>query len=445
MEKTYDIVIIGAGIIGSALAYELSKYDLNVILLEKENDIAMHTTKANSGIIHGGYDPKPNTLMAKLNVEGNKLIKEFAKKTNVNFKLNGSLVVGNTTKDIEMINSLYQRGLDNKVEGLELIKNKDEIHKIEPNLNDDINYGLICKSAGIISPWELALSLSYNAVSNGVKFINNANIKSIKKDKDIFVISYNDKKLFTKFIFNSAGLYADEIYKLVLPKEIKSFEITPCKGEYYLLDKNQGDIVKHVIFQTPSNLGKGVLVSPTVHGNLIVGPNASYDTNKKDVSVTSDALEYIRNVSMASVKNINFFANNIRNFVRLRSVIKRYDDFLIEESAIVKGFFNFAGIKSPGLSASMAIGKYALSLLSNAKCNLKEKKNYKYYSLPTFFSHLNDKEKEDLIKEDNRYRQVICRCELVTEKEIINSLHAPIKATTIDGVKRRTNAGMGRY
>ena len=158
------------------------------------------------------------------------------------------------------------------------------------------------------------------------------------------MISYNNKKLFTKYIFNSAGLYADGIYKLVLPKEIKQFEIIPRKGEYYLLDKNQGNIVNHIIFQTPTNLGKGVLVSPMVHGNLIVGPNASYDTNKKDVSITSDAVEYIRNVSMRSVKNINFFANNIRNFAGLRSVIKGYDDFLIEESAIVKGFFNFAGI-----------------------------------------------------------------------------------------------------
>ena len=439
-----DLVIIGAGIIGVSLAFELSKYNIKVILVDKENDIAMQTTKANSGIVHGGYDPKPNTLMAKMNVEGNRIIKSLHKKLNFNYKETGALIIGSTDEEKEIINKLYKQGLENKVPGLSLLKNKKEVHQVEPNLNKEISYALYSQTTGIISPWELALALAYTAVSNGVKFINNCKVEKIEKNKDKFILSTTKGEIEAKYIFNAAGLYSDDIYNMVLDNPSDGFKITPIKGEYYLLDKSLGSLVNKVIFQTPSSLGKGVLVSPTVHGNLLVGPNASFDTSKDDVSTTIDGLKYVVNASKKSVDNINFFSTNIRNFSGNRATIKGVDDFILEESKIVPHFYNFAGIKSPGLTSGPAIGKYSISLLKKSGLSLTKKENFIYHKLPTFFSHLNDNEIESLIKKNKKYGNIICRCELVSEGEIVDSILEVIPATTIDGVKRRTNAGMGR-
>ena len=439
-----DLVIIGAGIIGVSLAFELSKYNIKVILVDKENDIAMQTTKANSGIVHGGYDPKPNTLMAKMNVEGNKIIKSLHKKLNFNYKETGALIIGSTDEEKEIINKLYKQGLENKVPGLSLLKNKKEVHQVEPNLNKEISYALLSQTTGIISPWELSLALAYTAVSNGVKFINNCKVEKIEKNKDKFILSTTKGEIEAKYIFNAAGLYSDDIYNMVLDNPSDGFKITPIKGEYYLLDKSLGSLVNKVIFQTPSSLGKGVLVSPTVHGNLLVGPNASFDTSKDDVSTTIDGLKYVVNASKKSVDNINFFTSNIRNFSGNRATIKGVDDFILEESKIVPHFYNFAGIKSPGLTSGPAIGKYSISLLKKSGISLTKKDNFTYHKLPTFFSHLKDDEIESLIKKNKKYGNIICRCELVSEGEIVDSIHEVIPATTIDGVKRRTNAGMGR-
>ena len=439
-----DLVIIGAGIIGVSLAFELSKYNIKVILVDKENDIAMQTTKANSGIVHGGYDPKPNTLMAKMNVEGNRIIKSLHKKLNFNYKETGALIIGSTDEEKEIINKLYKQGLENKVPGLSLLKNKKEVHQVEPNLNKEISYALYSQTTGIISPWELALALAYTAVSNGVKFINNCKVEKIEKNKDKFILSTTKGEIEAKYIFNAAGLYSDDIYNMVLDNPSDGFKITPIKGEYYLLDKSLGSLVNKVIFQTPSSLGKGVLVSPTVHGNLLVGPNASFDTSKDDVSTTIDGLKYVVNASKKSVDNINFFSTNIRNFSGNRATIKGADAFILEECKIVPNFYNFAGIKSPGLTSGPAIGKYSISLLKKSGLSLTKKENFIYHKLPTFFSHLNDNEIESLIKKNKKYGNIICRCELVSEGEIVDSILEVIPATTIDGVKRRTNAGMGR-
>lgn len=439
----YDVVIIGSGITGTSIAYKLAHYKLNVLVLEKENDVADSTTKANSGIIHGGYDPKENTLMAKYNVKGNKVIRQLAKELNVHFKEIGSLVVGKKETDKEKIDTLYNRGLNNKVEGLSIIDSKEELHKLEPNLNPDLDYALLCTTVSIISPWELALALAYTAKVNGVEFKFNADIKDINRINNSYFIRCNNEEIETNYIINCAGLHCDDIYKLALKdKQDKSFKITPIKGEYYLLDKDQGKLVNHVIFQVPSEKGKGVLVSPTVHGNLIVGPDSNECLDKDDTSNTKDGLEYVKNKAKDSVSNINF-SSNIRNFTGVRATIKGYDDFFIKESDILPHFINFAGIKSPGLSSAIAFADDAINMLKE-KIKLVEKTKFKLYPLPTYFKDLSLKEKSNLYKKNKDYGEVICRCETITLAEIKNAIHAPLGATTIDGIKRRTNSGMGR-
>ena len=436
----YDVLIIGAGITGSAIAYELSKYNLSVALVEAANDVATATTKANSGIVHAGYDPKPGTLMAKLNVEGAKMYKELAPKFNVHYENIGSLVVGRK-EDEDKILSLYQRGLDNNVPELSIIRD-EEIFKLEPNLDKDISIALLAKTASVVSPWEMCLAFAENAVNNGVKLYLSFKVTNIVKEEDCFLVESNNNILKTKYVINAAGVYADEIYKMVLKNKNDGFTIVPVKGDYFLLDKEEGKLVNHVIFQTPSALGKGVLVSKTCHGNLIVGPNAITISDKEDVGVEQEALDYIKNCAKLTCDKINY-RNNIRNFSGLRAKIKDYDDFLIGQSN-VSGFINFAGIKSPGLSAAPAFGPYAKEILESLGVSFSLKPDFKITPLPKFFKDMTKEEIDNKIKENNLYGRIICRCETVSEGEIVESLHRPIPCLSIDAVKRRCNAGMGR-
>ena len=437
----YDVLIIGAGIVGSSIAFELSKYDLKVAVVEKENDVSLGTTKANSGIVHAGYDPRPGTIMARLNVLGNKMYEELAPKLNVHYKKIGSLVIGRNDKDKALIEELYRRGIENGVPELSII-DKDEIKKIEPNLNEDITVALLAKSAAVVSPWEMCLALMENAVRNGVKLHLNSEVKEIKKENDCFIIKTDKNTFESQYVINAAGLYSDKINSLVTGRD--DFSIVPIKGEYYLLDKGQGKSVNHVIFQTPNELGKGVLVSQTVHGNLIVGPNASFDLkDKNDVSVTQEALDYIRKASALSCSNINF-RDNIRNFSGVRATISKFDDFIIGESDSVKGFINFAGIKSPGLTCGPAFGIEAREILEKSGLVFTKKDDFILVPLPKFFNEMSKEEIDMKIKENPLYGRIICRCETVSEGQIVDALHRPIVVPSIDAIKRRTNAGMGR-
>lgn len=444
--STYDVVIIGAGVTGTGIARELSKYQLKTLLLDKENDVSRATSKANSGIVHAGYDPLPGTKRAKLNVLGCKRIHDLAKERNYHYRNIGSLVVGSTLEDHKKINELYERGRKNEVPDRKLLKTSSEVHKREPNLAKEIDYALYAPSAGVVYPWELVLARGNTAVKNGVVFSRDNKVIDITKDENgIFHIKTKKEEFLSKTVINAAGLYADEIYKMVLKdKKDDAFDITPVRGEYYLLDKEEGNFVSHVIFQTPTNLGKGVLVSPTADGNLIVGPDANENIEgKDDLGNTNDALAYIRNRSARSVPNVNF-RNNIRNFAGNRATIKGREDFLIEESKIVNGFINFAGIKSPGLTSGPAMGIEAVSILKETGINLEKKKDFSYFRLPGYFSEKSLKEKEDLIEKNPLYGQRICRCETVTEGEILDTFSWPIPPCSIDGIKRRTNAGRGR-
>ncbi|MBP5091479.1 MAG: NAD(P)/FAD-dependent oxidoreductase [Bacilli bacterium] len=438
----YDIAIIGAGVVGSSIAYVLSHYELKVVLLDKENDVSTKTSKANSGIIHAGYDPKPGTKMARLNVMGNALIRELAPKLNIHFTQCGSLVVGSTEEDHRIIDSLYERGLANGVPDMKVIKGREEVHALEPNLAPEIDYALFAGSAGVIAPWELTYALALNAVTNGGKFIGDAEVKGIKKEDGLFRLETSKGIIEAKYVINAAGLNSDEVNNAI-EGETK-FTITPCKGEYYLLDKSQGNLASHVIFQTPTKMGKGVLVSPTCHGNLIVGPDANLNVKyREDVSNSAAGLKFVRDASARSVPSIPFY-ENIRNFAGERATIAEMDDFLIGERNDVPGFINFAGIKSPGLTCGPAFGYEAVEILKGMGVDLIEKKDYKLIPLPKYFKELSKEEQAEMIKNDPNYGQVICRCETITLGEIIAAIHAPIPARSIDGVKRRTNAGMGR-
>lgn len=444
MANSYDFIIIGCGITGSSIAMELSKYKSKILILESSNDVSMGTTKANSGIIHGGYDPKPDTLMARLNVEGSRLTQELAEILNFHYNQVGSLVVGSTEADHKKINELFENGTASKIPGLKLLKTKKEVHDLEPNLNPDFDYALLSNTAAIVAPWEECLAFSQTAVGNGATLELNSKVSSIEKKDDKFIVTASGKKYEGTHVINCAGTHADYIYKLALGKQAdKSFEIVPCKGEYYLLDKNQGNLVSRVIFQTPSALGKGVLVAPTVHKNLIVGPNADYEVSgKDDTSTVQKNIEYVSKSAVKSVPAINF-RENIRNFSGVRATIKDHDDFLIEESKYVENFYNFAGIKSPGLSCGPAFGKELIRIMKD-KFNFEINDSFKYYPLPRYFKELSEEEKMEAISKDNRFGRIVCRCESITEGEIVRAMHSLIPGKTVDGIKRRTNAGMGR-
>ena len=436
---TYDVTIIGCGVIGAATAYMLSRYDLNVAVLEAENDVAVGTSKANSAIVHAGYDPVPGTLMAKLNVEGNRMLSEIARQLNVPISHCGSLVVALTDEDETLIRQLYDRGIANGVPELYLLS-REETLQMEPNVSPKVKGSLYAKTAAVIDPWGLTLAMAEVAVKNGASLFLDKRVISIRKEKDVFVLETGDGTEFrSRFIVNAAGVNSDSVHEMIGQKE---FTVVPTKGEYFLLDKTEGGLVSHVVFQCPNELGKGVLVSPTVHGNLIVGPDANVVTYRDDRSTTSEGMEYVRQVGIRSVPSLSF-RENIRNFAGVRANTD-HDDFCIGESKTVKGFLNLAGIKSPGLTASPAIGKYACELLREMGLGMKEKLSFDNTREVVRFRELSPEEKNEWIRRDPRYGRVICRCETVTEGEIVASLHGVIPARSIAGVKRRCNAGMGR-
>ena len=321
----YDVVIIGAGIIGASIFRELTKFNLKVLILEKENDVSMGTTKANSAIIHAGYDPEPGTLMAKYNVLGNEMFEDLCKELSVPFIRNGSLVLAFDEDDIKIINDLYEKGVKNNVKDLKILT-KEEVLKLEPNINKDIYGALYAPTGGIVGPFECTIALVENGVENGGEIKLNSEVVSITKD-DLFTLELkNNEEIRAKYVINATGVYADKVHNMVCEE---SFKITPIRGEYYILDKDEGKNFKHTIFQCPSKFGKGVLVAPTVHGNLIVGPNAEEIKEKDSLKTTSEALEFISERAEKTTDKVNF-RNSIRNFAGLRAEADK-GDFIIEE------------------------------------------------------------------------------------------------------------------
>lgn len=432
----FDVAIIGCGVIGAATAFALSKYDLSVAVIEKENDVSMGTTRANSAIIHAGYDPEPGTLMARLNVAGSQMTEALCKQLDVPYKKIGSLVLAFNEEQLLTVQKLYERGVQNGVEGMKVLT-ADEVKVMEPQVNGEVLGALYAPSAAVIDPWEFCLAFAETAVKNGVNLMLNHAVRDIKRKDDNFVIFTDGGEIEAKFVINAAGVYCGSIHNMVCPEPMTVY---PNIGEYYLIDKAEASPVNHVLFQCPGQYGKGVLVAPTVHGNLIVGPNAVSVSDYERVNTTTEGLGFIRRAALLSVPSINF-RYSIRNFSGLRAVTDR-NDFIIEQP--IKGFIDLAGIKSPGLSAAPAIAMEAVKLLGQSGLIFTEKKSYTATRRHIRFHALSQEEKMALIRKNPLYGRVICRCETITEGEIMDAIHAPIPPCSVDGVKRRAGTGMGR-
>lgn len=434
----YDVVIIGCGVVGASAAYELARYKLRVAVLEAAADIAAGTTKANSAIIHAGYDPEPGTLMARLNVEGNRLTGEICEKLQVPFKRVGSLVVAFSPEQLPTLRALYDRGCKNGVPGLRLLSG-GEARAMEPGLSEEVCGALLAPSAGIIDPWGFAIAMAETAVRGGVEVRRDCPVTGIEDTGAGFVLHTPQGDVTARFVLNAAGVDADRVHEMLEPND---WETLPSRGEYYLLDKSEHDRVSRVIFQCPGPEGKGVLVAPTIHGNLICGPNAQSVEDRLDLGNTADGMAEVRAKAARSVPGVEW-RQNIRNFAGLRANTTR-SDFIIEESKAYPGFIDLAGIKSPGLSSAPAIAKMAAEMLKADGLVLEPDPDFVDKREHIVFKELSAEEKNELIRRDPRYGRVVCRCETITEGEIVAALHSPIPPRSINGVKRRCNAGMGR-
>lgn len=431
----YDVIVIGCGVVGAAAAYSLAQTTAKVLVLEAENDIAAGTTKANSAILHAGYDPKPGTKMAKLNVEGVRLAKTICEALDVPRIECGSYVIATDQTEEEHLMTLYEQGVANNVQGLKLLSGSEVLNR-EPNLNQKIVKALYASSAAIVSPWEFALAMAECAVKNGVTLQRNSKVIAIDTLTEGFCVHTDKQSYMGRFVINAAGLASEEIHAMVAKP---TFHIKPTRGEYYLLDKAEGTRVHSVIFQCPTKQGKGVLVAPTVHGNCIVGPNAD-DVEGDDCATTSLGQKEVAQLAYRSVPSLDLRAS-IRSFAGVRANTDM-DDFIIEFA--VPGFLDLAGIKSPGLSAAPAIGEEAVRLLKEHGLEVLKRADFHNERKRIRFKDLSAEEKNALIKEEPEYGRVICRCETITEGEIKASLRTPIPPLSVDGVKRRCNAGMGR-
>lgn len=435
---TYDVAVVGAGVVGGLIARELSRFNIKVALLEKCNDVAMGTTKANSAIVHGGFDAQNGTLKAKLNVQGTLMMPEVCEKLSVPFKKNGSVVVAFSEKEMEHVKELYERGIKNGVPELSVI-DQAELRRIEPNISDKAVGALLSESAGIVCPYELTIAAVENAVTNGVEFIRNCEVKAINENADGYVLDTTVGEISAKYIINAAGNFSDELAKMVGDDSI---ELIPRKGEYYVLDKSVGNLAVHTIFQCPNEMGKGILVTPTVDGNLLIGPTALNIEDKEDITTTPEGLKEIVEKALKSVPIVST-RNAITSFAGVRAHPVN-DDFIIGWCDKSANFLNVAGVESPGLSSAPAIAIYVREILSE-KLELTEKENYTdVREEPVRFRHMSDEERAELIKKNPAYGRIVCRCETITEGEIIDAIKAPAGARDIDGVKRRTRAGMGR-
>ena len=435
----YDVLIAGAGVTGAMAARELSRYQLSVCLLEKENDVACGASKANSGIVHGGFDPEPGTLKAKLNTEGIALLYEAAKELHVPCKQNGSMVCAFGADEEPAIDELYERGLTNGIGGMKVLSG-DEARALEPNLSEAITKVLHIPSAGIICPYDLTIAAVGNAMDNGAELKRNFDIAKIEQ-KDGFVVTSTDGETVEgRFFLNCAGNHADEVAELIGDR---FYDIIPRAGEYMLLDKAEGSRVSHTIFQVPSKEGKGILVTPTVDGNLLCGPTAAKVEGPEHNETTSEGLAVVQKLAAKSVPSVNF-RQVITSFTGVRSSEKN-GDFIIEESKKAKGFIHVAAIDSPGLTSCVAVAKYALNILKDCGLALVEKENWNGNREDTHaFRKMNDEEKDAFIKANPSYGKIVCRCETVSEGEIRDAIRRNPQAWDIDGVKRRTRSGMGR-
>jgi glycerol-3-phosphate dehydrogenase len=437
----YDIAVIGAGVIGTAVARELSRYNLSIVMLERDNDVACGTTKANSAIVHAGYDAAADSMKGIMNAKGNAMFGDVCKELDVPFERIGSLVVGFTEEDMETLEGLLENGKKLNIPDIQIIDSK-AVYEREPNLNPGVRGALYAPSAGITEPWEMAIAYAENAVDNGAELKLNFEVKSIEKTGDAFEIKSEKETLKTRIVINCAGVYADQIHDMVAPEP--EFSIHPRRGQYFLLDKTTEGFVNHVIFPCPSKMGKGTLVVPTVDGNILIGPD-SEDLGmdeKEAIETTGDRLAYVREMVSQLTTKVPF-REQITEFSGLRAE-PNGGDFIIDWSKSVEGFYNVAGIKSPGLSSAPAIAERVMEAVIE-KLNPDKKVDFDPIRRPRVkIEHLSDEEMQALIEKDPRYGRIICRCEMISEGEIVDAIHRAAGGTTLNGIKRRVRPGAGR-
>ena len=432
----FDVAVIGAGVVGGAVARELSKYDLKVVILEKCSDVAMGATRANSAIVHAGYDAKEGTLKALLNVRGSEMMEQACSELGVKYKKNGSLVVGFNDEDKAHLEELLVRGNKNGVKGLRVI-DREEILKLEKNIGESVTVALHAPTGAIVCPYELCMAAVGNAMDNGASLRCGFEVTKIEKTEGGYKVWSGDEFVEGKVVINCAGVYSDEVAAMVGDD---SFKVHARRGEYMLLDRECGDLISHTVFRCPSKMGKGILVTPTVDGNILLGPTAEDIDDKTDTKTTQAGLDSIRAKATEQVSGVNL-GKVITSFTGLRSVGST-GDFIINER---DGFINVAGIESPGLTSSPAIGEYVLDMIRGMGVNLTEKANYNPNRRPMhYFKELDVEGKNEVIRNHPEFAHIICRCETVSEGEILEAIRTNPKPSDIDGVKRRTRATMGR-
>lgn len=438
MVTMYDVVIIGSGVSGTASARELSRYEGKICVVEKEEDVCCGTSKANSAIVHAGYDAQEGSLMAKLNVRGNELMEKLSEDLDILFERIGSLVVCLSEEDMPGLKALYDRGIANGVKDLRIL-DREEVHEMEPNLTAEVCAALYAPTAGIVCPFGLNLALAENACENGVEFKFNTEVKGIRRLEYGWELLTDRGNIRTRAVVNAAGVYADYFHNMVSERKI---HITPRRGEYCLLDKTAGEHVKHTIFALPGKYGKGILVSPTVHGNLLLGPTALDIEEREGTNTSTAGLSEVIKKAALNVKDLPF-GQVITSFAGLRAHEDGHE-FIIGEVDGADGFFDCAGVESPGLTSCPAIGELVAEQVSR-KLRLKKKKHFIAKRKGIFHpDSLSLEERNALIRENPAYGTIICRCERITEGEILDAIHRPLGARSVDGVKRRIRAGMGR-
>jgi len=441
MQSQTDILIVGGGVTGTAIARELSRYQLDVVLVEKSPDVCTGTSKSNTALIHAGFNADPNKQKGRLNVRGNELYHErIQHELDVPIEWRGAMVVATDESERPKLEELLAKGQDNGVDGLEILERERLLEK-EPHLTDDAVAALWAPTAGIVNPFELTVGFANNAVENGASIELEAEVTDITKTAGGFTVETARGEIDAETVINAAGLYADEISAMV---GVDDFEITPRRGEYYLYDKQFDVDVQTTIFPVPTEVTKGIVVTPTDEGNVLIGPNAQEIDDKRDKATTREGLDEVLSGAQETVPELTK-DDVIKEFAGLRPAIKETGDFRIQIEEAVPGFINAAGIQSPGLASAPATAELVVDLVEELRGDLEEDPTFDpNYSGPPKVRHMSHEERAALIEEDEAYGQIICRCETVTEGEIRDAINQPVPAKTVNAIKRRVRPGAGR-
>jgi len=439
----YDVIIIGAGIIGVFTARELSRYRLKVLVLDQESDLSEGTTKANSGIIHAGFDCEPGTGKARFNVAGSKMYEQLARELDFPYRQNGALVLAFTEQQEKTLLTLYEKGRRNGVGDLEILT-AEAVRQMESNVSGSVKKAMYAPGSGIVSPYKVCIAAAENAAVNGAYFVFNEKVIQITKcgadGMEGYRIKTDNGEYLARTVVNAAGVYSDEINNLISEKK---YRLVPRKGEYHLFDRAMDGYVKRTIFQLPGELGKGILVTPTIDGNLMIGPSAENIEDKQDLATHAEILKKVAAKAALSVPELPM-NRLITSFSGLRAHNPEEYDFIVEEADGCRGFINAVGIDSPGLSAAPAIGKSIAELIAGI---LQPEENSEFIGERTGileFRKLDLAQQNRLISINPAYGRIVCRCESITEAEVIDAIKCPLGASTIDGIKRRVRAGFGR-